>query len=122
MHVPGVKQEQPDRRPGMTGPLVATTVIRDRDNTRVAKVNNEDPRKTIQILNSLIRKTDGRLYVDVMVRDAGNNRVCNVNGKEGREVIRILNSLIKKTRDQTSQEEMVIVESTEDYEGDIVTT
>jgi len=97
MHVPGVKQEQPDRRPVSTGPLKTDIVVRDENNTKITKVSHEDPHKIIGILNHLVEKTDGPLYVDTIVRDAGQNRILKVTGEDSKKVIRILNSLIKKT-------------------------
>jgi hypothetical protein len=97
MHVPGVKQEQPDRRPVSIGPLKTDIVVRNEDNTRIAKVSQEDPHKVIGIINSLLEKSGGPLYIDTTVRDGGQNRILKVTGEDSKKVIRILNSLIKKT-------------------------
>ena len=97
MHIPGVKQEQPDRRPAITAPLTADAIIRDGENTRVAKLNGEDPRQVIRILNTLVRKMEGPLYVDATVRDGGNKRILKMTGEDDtRKVIRVLGSLIRK--------------------------
>jgi len=99
MHVPGVKQEQPDRRPSSSGPLKTNITVRDEHNTRVAKISNESPAKVIVILNSLMTKTNGSLFVDTVVHDGGNNRILKMTGeKDTTKVIRILNKLIKQTR------------------------
>lgn len=98
MHIPGVKQEQPDRRPISVGPLVVDTIVRDENNTRIMKVSKEDPYKVIGIINSLVTKNGGPLYVDTTVRDGGQNRILKVTGEDSQKVIRILNSLIRKTR------------------------
>jgi hypothetical protein len=98
MHIPGVKQEQPDRRPVSVGPLVVDTTVRDENNTRIMKVSHEDPYKVIEIINSLVVKNGSPLYVDTTVRDGGQNRILKVTGEDSQKVIRILNSLIRKTR------------------------
>ena len=117
MHIPGVKQEQPDRRLSSIGPLVTDTVIRDHNNTRVAKMNNEDPRRVIEILNSLTRKTDDHLFVDTVVRDGNNCIVKKVKGCEGNKAIKVLNNLIRKSQVPLTESMQTVEEYTADVEA-----
>jgi hypothetical protein len=58
MHVPGVKQEQPDRRDSINGPLFIDMVVRDGNNTRLVKATGKQPKDVVKILNSILRKMD----------------------------------------------------------------
>jgi hypothetical protein len=60
MHVPGVKQEQPDRKPDSRGPVFVDMVIRDGDNSRLMKISGATPKDAVRKLNSILRKMSKR--------------------------------------------------------------
>jgi hypothetical protein len=58
MHVPGVKQEQPDVKAPIRGPLFIDFTVRDGDNTKILKAAGKQPKDVVKILNSILRKMD----------------------------------------------------------------
>lgn len=126
MHVSGVKQEQPDRRPDVSpGPIKISAVVRDRNDTRLAKVNGENPRRVIGILNSILANGDSPVFVDVVAKDGGNNRRVNISGeRDVSKIIRILSKLAKQEEKARNDilEENAPENSSVPSESDVVIT
>ena len=68
MHVPGVKSEQPSRRPPLEEPVLVDMTIRDANHVRIVRVDEKRPEDCVRILNSILQKMNSRQRV-VMVEE-----------------------------------------------------
>ena len=70
MHVPGVKSEQPSRRPPLEEPVAIDMTIRDRNHVRIVRVDDKRPEDCVRILNSILQKLNSEKRV-VMIERGG---------------------------------------------------
>lgn len=68
MHVPGVKSEQPSKRPPLQEPVSIDMTIRDANHVRIVRVDEKRPEDCVRILNSILQKFNSKQRV-VMVEE-----------------------------------------------------
>lgn len=68
MHVPGVKSEQPSRRPPLQEPVSIDMTVRDANHVRIVRVDEKRPEDCVRILNSILQKFNSKQRV-VMVEE-----------------------------------------------------
>jgi hypothetical protein len=76
MHVPGVKQEQPSRRPPLREPLTVDMTIRDSNHVKIVRVDEKRPEDVVRILNSILQKMDSKQRV-VIVNEGDSKKSSN---------------------------------------------
>jgi hypothetical protein len=78
MYVPGVKQEQPDRRRPLQEPVMIDMTIRDANHVRIVRVDEKRPEDVVRILNSILQKMNSTQKV-IIVED---NRVLETRVRD----------------------------------------
>lgn len=66
MHVPGVKSEQPHRRPPLQEPVTIDMTIRDTNHVRIVRVDEKRPEDCVRILNSILQKLNSSQRVIII--------------------------------------------------------
>ena len=82
MHVPGVKSEQPSKRPPLQEPVSIDMTVRDANHVRIVRVDEKRPEDCVRILNSILQKFNSRQRV-VMIEEKDATPVGKVEEDDG---------------------------------------
>ena len=74
MHVPGVKQEQPTKRPSLQIPVSIDMTIRDANRVKIVRVDEKRPADVVRILNSILVKMNSDQRVVLVEEKSDQNR------------------------------------------------